>query len=194
MNIYDFDGTIYEGDSCRDIVKYGLKYHFFITLRSLIKASKLNKEYKKGNISFDKVKEALLSFLFEMKDRQAFIDKFVNTHLKNIKPFYKDIQTENDVIVTASYELWIGLFAEKLGIKHVIATKTDENGHIIGTNCKRKEKVRRVKEMFPNKTIENCYSDSSADIPVLELGKKAYVVEGNELILYKKGYNFKYNK
>ena len=194
MNIYDFDGTIYEGDSCVDIIKYGLRCHFLITIKSLFKAIKLNKDYKKGNIKFDVVKEALLSFIFKIKNREAFIEKFVNTHIKNIKPYYKKIQTENDVIATASYELWISVFAERLGIKYVIATKTDEDGHIIGGNCKREEKVKRIKEMFPNKTIENCYSDSSVDIPMLELGKKAYVVEGNELVLYKKGYNFKFNK
>ena len=44
MNIYDFDGTIYNGDSCRDIVKYGLKKHPFITLKALKAAKKLNKE------------------------------------------------------------------------------------------------------------------------------------------------------
>ena len=33
MNIYDFDGTIYDGDSCRDIVKYGLKKHPILTLK-----------------------------------------------------------------------------------------------------------------------------------------------------------------
>ena len=54
MNIYDFDGTIYNGDSCKDIIKYGMKKHPFITMKALKKAKKLNKEYKQGLVSFIK--------------------------------------------------------------------------------------------------------------------------------------------
>ena len=194
MNLYDFDNTIYNGDSCEDLVIYGLKKHPIITLNSLMKANKLNKEYKKGLIEFEKVKEVLLSFIFKIDDYDSFINEFVLTHMKNIKSWYKKFQTENDILATASYELWIKKFADKLGIKYVIATKTDEHGHIIGKNCKSEEKVKRIKELFPGKDFICSYSDSSADIPILELSKEAYVVEGSTLIPYKKGYKFKNHK
>ena len=194
MNIYDFDDTIYDGDTSTDLVKWGLRKHPIITLKSLLKAYKLNKEYKKGKIPFERVKEVLLSFIFKTKDTNEFIKSFVKKHMKNIKPWYKDIQTENDIIATASYEIWINAFAKELGIKYVIGTKVDENGNIIGKNCKREEKVVRLKEAFPKAEFNNSYSDSSVDIPILELSKKAYVVEGNNLIPYKKGYKFKNNK
>ena len=66
MNIYDFDGTIYNGDSCRDIVIYGLKKYPKKTFASLKKARELNKDYKSGLINFEQVKEAMLSFIFEI--------------------------------------------------------------------------------------------------------------------------------
>ena len=194
MNIYDFDDTIYEGDTEVDIVKYGLKTHPILTIESLLKANKLNKDYKAGLIEFERVKEEMLSFIFKTGNTKNFIKKFVDTHMKNIKPWYKNRQTKKDIIATASYEIWINLFAENLGIKYVIGTKTDEEGHIIGNNCKRDEKVRRIKELFPKEDFLTAYSDSSVDIPILELAKESYVVEGNELKLYKKGYNFKNNK
>jgi HAD superfamily phosphoserine phosphatase-like hydrolase len=194
MNIYDFDGTIYEGDSCHDIVIFGLKHYPHLTLNSLIKAGVLRRKYKNGKISFKIVKENLLSFIFKIKNYKTFVNEFVNTHMCNIKPFYKEIQNENDIIVTASYELWINVFAKNLGVKYVIATKTDKNGNIIGDNCKGKEKVRRLLEEFKDKEFINAYSDSSVDIPILELAKNPYVVEGNKVLKYRKGYNFKNNK
>lgn len=191
MNLYDFDNTIYDGDTCKDIIMYGLKKHFLLTLKSLLKASKLNSKYKKNIIPFEEVKENMLSFIFSIDNYQDFIASFVKDHIDKIKPWYKDIQSENDIIVTASYEIWIKAFAEYLGINHVIATKTDDKGHIIGKNCKKEEKVKRIKEQFPHSKFKNAYSDSASDIPILELASNAYVVEGNELKDYKEGYKFK---
>ena len=194
MNIYDFDGTIYNGDSCRDIVKYGLKRHPFITLKALKAAKKLNREYEKGLVSFENVKETMLSFIFKIPNYPKFINKFVDSHMKKIKPFYNSRKTPNDVIATASYELWISLFARNLGIKYVVATRTDSDGHILGKNCKGVEKVNRIRQIFPEVPIACTYSDSSVDIPLLEMGNVAYVVEGNRLITYKRGFLFQNNK
>ena len=194
MNIYDFDGTIYNGDSCRDIVIYGLLHYPSIVLKSLKKARLLNEKYKKGYISFEEVKEALLSFIYKINNYPKFINSFVDSHMKKIKPFYLSRKSEADIIVTASYDLWIKQFAKRLGIKHVIATNTDSNGKIIGKNCKGEEKVKRIKELYSDTEILCAYGDSSKDIPVLKLAKTAYVVEGNKLFTYKKDYKFKNNK
>ena len=193
MNIYDFDDTIYDGNTCRDIVFYGIKKHPIITLKALLKANKLDKDYKKGLIPFERVKEAMLSFIFQIDNYPAFIKSFVSSHIKKIKPWYMSRKKDNDVIVTASYELWISEFAKLIGIRYVIGTKVDKDGRIIGKNCKGEEKVNRIKEIYPNGIINCSYSDSSADIPILELANVAYVVEGNNLIPYKSGYKFKNN-
>ena len=194
MNIYDFDNTIYEGDSCKDIVFYGLKKHPKLTLNALFKANKLNKQYKKGQIPFERVKETMLSFMFKINDTDRFIKSFVDSHIKKIKPWYLSRMKDTDVIVSASYELWLVEFAKKIGIRYVIGTKVDSEGKIIGNNCKREEKVRRLKEIYPNAIINSCFSDSSADIPLFELSNVSYVVEGNKIIPYKPGYKFKNNK
>ncbi len=191
MNIYDFDDTIYDGDTGIDIIKYSLIRHPFLTLRSLFKAAMLYKKYRNKEIELDLLKENLLKFVFQIKNHKEYINKFVESHMKNIKPWYKERQTDNDILATASYDLWIDLFAKNIGIKHVICTKTDDNGCIVGKNCKGEEKVIRLKKEYPKKKFVCAYSDSAADIPILELADKAYVVEGNELLKYKKGFNFK---
>lgn len=46
---------------------YGFKKHPFLVLKALKKAKKLQNDYKRGVIEFERVKEAMLSFIFEIK-------------------------------------------------------------------------------------------------------------------------------
>ena len=194
MNIYDFDGTIYKGDSCKDIVKYGLFHYPSLTYKALKNARKKKKDYDNNLVPFEVVKQELLSFIFKIPNYPKFIEDFVSSHMKKIKPFYLSRKTENDVILSASYDLWVKEFARKLGIKYVIATRVNSDGEIIGKNCKGEEKVRRFKEVYPNAIVSSAFSDSSVDIPMLELCITAFVVEGNKFSTYRKGYKFKNNK
>lgn len=189
MNVYDFDDTIYDGDTNRDLMKYSFKKHPFLVIKSLLKTIIPFIKYKMKKIPFERVKEVMLSFLFELDDTEKYIKSFVKDHMKNIKSWYK--VNKNDVILSASYYLWISEFAKELGVKHVIATNTDENGKIVGKNCKKQEKVNRLKEKFSLDKIETAYGDSACDMYVLNVAKKGFVVEGNELKTYKKGYKFK---
>lgn len=191
MNIYDFDDTIYNGDTNRDIILYSFKKHPFKVIKALKKTKKLERDYKRGLITFERVKEAMLSFLFEIDDLDGYIEKFVSSHMKNIKPWYLSRKSDYDIVISASYELWIIPFCKKLGIRYVLATKTDKEGHIIGKNCKGEEKVKRLASTIPNAQIVTSYSDSESDLPILNLAKTAYVVEGNKLIPYVRGYKFK---
>lgn len=191
MNIYDFDNTIYNGDTNKDILLYSFKKHPFKVIKALNKTKKLERDYKRGLITFERVKESMLSFLFEIDDLNGYIEKFVSSHMKNIKPWYLSRKTDYDIVISASYELWIIPFCKKLGIKYVLATKTDKDGHIIGKNCKGEEKVKRLASTIPNAQIITSYSDSESDLPILNIAKTAYVVEGNKLIPYVKGYKFK---
>lgn len=191
MNIYDFDDTIYTGDTMIDILKYSIVRHPFLVLSSILKTIKYYLRYKNKKAPFENVKENLLSFLFKIKNREEYINKFIESKKHKIKKWYLENQKEDDIIISASYELWIKPFCNKIGIKNVIATITDENGKILGKNCKREEKVRRLYEEFPNIKVNESYSDSKTDIPMLEIAKKPFIVEKNNLIEYTKDYIFK---
>ena len=36
MNVYDFDDTIYDGDTNRDLMKYSFKRHPFLVIKALL--------------------------------------------------------------------------------------------------------------------------------------------------------------
>ena len=191
MNIYDLYYSKLFYKTNRDILLYSFKRHPFKVMKALKRTKKLEKEYKRGMVSFERVKEAMLSFLFQIDDLDKYIEGFVNSHMKNIKPWYLSRKSDYDIVISASYELWIVPFCRKLGIKYIIATKTDKDGNIIGRNCKGQEKLKRLTLIIPNAQIVTSYSDSESDLPILEVAKTAYVVEGNKLIPYTRGYKFK---
>ena len=135
-------------------------------------------------------REEVISAMRELNPDAEFIDSFIDSHIKNIKPWYKSQQKENDTIISASYDLWINPFCERLGIKNIICTKVDDKGKIIGENCKGEEKVKRFREEFPNVEVLESYSDSSTDIPMLLLAKKPFIVDGNKIKPYSEGSYF----
>ena len=72
-----------------------------------------------------------------------------------------------------------------------ILVSEEDMGRVIGKNCKGEEKIKEFKKLFPNEKVECAYSDSHVDIPMLEYARRAFVVEDDELIPYKKDYKFK---
>lgn len=191
MNMYDFDGTIYNGDSGADFLKYSFKRKPFIVSWSLIKGSFKYLKYKRGKIEFKEVKETLFSFVSHINNFDKFIKKFVKKHKKNIKKFYLDQRRKDDFIITASLDFYVKPLCHSVGIKRVVATKYDvEKGKIIGNNCKGLEKERIVTKMF-NKKFSNFYTDSKNDIPLIKYAENTYIVKKEKLEKYDENYKFK---
>lgn len=183
MNIYDFDETIFDGDSSVCFIKYSLCHHPGKVLIAFFKS--LGKMIKKilGKSSFGEVKGALFSFVKDIKDFDDYMDKYVAKYVHRIKPYYFNNQKESDVIISASFEFIVKPLCDKLNIKNVIATKYDvKTGNIIGENCKSEEKVKRFREVYKKAEVLEAYSDSLTDVPMLKLAKKAYLVKGYELV------------
>lgn len=181
MNVYDFDGTIYSGDSTID-------FFVFCLLRRPRVLCAFGKQitgvakYKVGKISKTEFKETFFSFLLYLKDTETLIEQFWQKNEKKIKQWYIENKRENDVIISASPEFLLLPMKEKLGVHEIIATRVDINtGKIKGFNCRGEEKIRRFNEKYRLNDIENFYSDSDADIPLAGIAKKAYKVKKNRI-------------
>lgn len=181
MNTYDFDKTIYDGDSTRDFYLFCLKRHKGIikTFPALIFAVTKFYVFKRGTkTDFKQVMYRFLRYV----DINTDLRDFWKTHKDNIKDWYYKQQKEDDVIISASPEFLLKPICKELGIKYLMASDVDpKTGIYTGINCHGKEKVRRFYEMFPDGKIDEFYSDSYSDSPLAEISKKAFLVKGNEL-------------
>ena len=177
MNVYDFDQTIYHGDSTVDFYFYCLR-HKPLMLRSV--PGTIGGFALYGAKLWDK----MYRFLTAIGDSEQVVQEFWRTHIRNIKPWYiEKTRREDDVIISASPEFLLKPACEQLGIKYLMASRVDAHtGKYTGVNCWGEEKVRRFREVFGDAQIETFYSDSLSDTPLAREAKTAWIVRGDELV------------
>ena len=182
MNVYDFDGTIYDGDSTLDFYKFCLKKHPNIIFLLPVQLGSFFL-YKLNLIDKTRFKELFFCFLKKLKSVDDDVILFWNLHENSIKNWYKEQQQWDDVVISASPKFLLQEICNRLKIRFLIATKIDKKtGLLTGKNCFGKEKVKRFYQVFPDGRIKNFYSDSYSDLPLARVADFSYVVKKNEIV------------
>ena len=184
MNVYDFDKTIYDGDSTMDFYLFCLKRHkgIFHLAFPLVKGAV---RYYVLNIGTKTImKENMYRFLTKI-DSEKDISDFWKINRSKIKLWYLKQQKPDDLVISASPYFLLKPICDYLGIKHLIASRVDvKTGKYTGENCHGDEKVKMFKEQYGSE-IDEFYSDSHNDEPLAKMSKKAFYVKGNELTEWK---------
>lgn len=181
MNVYDFDKTIYDGDSTLD-------FYFFCLKKKPTIAIKLPMQvlgfimYKLKKINKVQFKEKFFLFLNDIPNIEEYVRCFWNENDKKIKKWYIEQYEENDLIVSASPYFLLQEGCRRLNIKHLIASEVDPNtGKFNSDNCYGINKLERFNEVYPSETINQFYSDCYSDTPLAEKAKQAYIVNKNNV-------------
>jgi len=176
MNVYDFDHTIYDGDSSVDFCCFYLIRHLSLLL-CLPVLSFAVIGIKLGFLSVKRGKEMFFCFLKLRPPNQDDIMDFWKTHSHKMTSWYLEHQQPDDLIISASPEFLLQPFVEGVLKKKVIATKVDtHSGKIHGENCKGKEKAQLFFEQYPLGRIDRFYSDSLSDAYLANLAICAFLV------------------
>lgn len=186
MNVYDFDNTIYAGDSTLDFYYYCLKKEpSILKVLPLQISAAIRFKFKKYTKT--EFKEKFYCFLPLLKDPETLLENFWEIHYNKIKHFYLQQKLDNDVIISASPDFLLTPICKKLKIIHLIASKVDvSSGKYTGLNCYGKEKLKRFQEYFSTSEIDNFYSDSLSDTPIANCAKHAFLVKNNSIKKWKK--------
>lgn len=185
MNVYDFDNTVYKGESALQFFFFYIKRDPYL-LRYLPKVMRALVKYKAGKVTVEQALSEYAPFVEEyfrkIPDLRADAVVFWNEHEKNVKPFYKELQREDDVFVTASPINTMREICDRLGVKHCVGSVIDEKTGKITRLCMRSHKVPAFLEAFPGANIDNFYTDSPKnDAPLIELAEHAFIVKGNKI-------------
>lgn len=185
MNAYDFDDTIYRGDS---------SLHFFVfylrkepgLVRYLPTVVKILSDYHKEKIQFGDITARFGDVFKEYfsthnVDFDQVAKEFWDKHEKRIKPFYKEIQKEDDLIITASPSFMAEEICRRLGIKHCLSTDFDTKTGEFRRACFREKKIDFLLEAFPDGQIEDFYTDSMNDKFLFPYAKRVFMVKGNKI-------------
>ncbi len=183
MNVYDFDKTIYAGDSTIDFYLYCLRKRPKLITRAFTQAYDLSL-YTLKRIDTNAFKSRFFSFLKNLDHLQELVSDFWVCNDHKIKQWYLNQKEATDVVVSASPKFLLEPICKKLGIG-LIATDVDiYTGQLRGCNCKGKEKVRRFQAQYPDAIIHKFYSDSNSDAPLARLAREAFLVSGNKISLW----------
>lgn len=181
MNCYDFDKTIYKGDSTTRFVLFLFNRHpKTICLLPGIALAGIQLLFGKRTLT--EFKQSLFKVFRLIPDIYGEVDAFWKINGNRIKKWYLKEHREDDVVISGSPKFLIAPICKRIGISRVIGTIADpKNGELIGENCGGEEKVRRFYEKFPNAAIERFYSDSMKDLPLAQIAEHAYMVKGEKI-------------
>ena len=180
LNIYDFDKTIYHGDSSFDFFKFSLMKHkknFLKLPRILWRGLK----FKLHILPKKEFKSTVFSIVQNTSSLQNDVEEFWNRNEHKIKKFYLANKKEDDLIISASPEFLLKPICERLQVS-LIATNVDtKTGELIGENCHGAEKVKRLDSKYHVSSCDEFYSDSLCDDPLAQIAQKAFLVKGEKL-------------
>ena len=175
---YDFDKTIYDGDSSTDFFVFMLLHRpylllfapYFLVVLAL---------YAIKIVSKKKVKELLFFYIpWHKKSLSKLVNKFWEKHANKIFDWYSFQKKEDDIIISASLTFLLEPIMNMLSIKNWISTKyIVETGKIDGENCYGNEKLVQFKKKLKNQELEAFYSDSLSDLPMMKYARTAYLVK-----------------
>jgi HAD superfamily hydrolase (TIGR01490 family) len=187
--VFDFDGTITTDDVFIKFIRFvkgsPLFYLGFVLYSPYLLAFKL------GLYPNWKVKQKLFSFFFkgvplstfniwckEFHEHSLYLirpeaETFINHHLEN---------GDSVVVISANFVNKVQPFAEQLGITQLLCTEieTDDSGCLTGRfsspNCYGEEKVRRLLELYPERSKYHLvvYGDSKGDEALLNFADEGF--------------------
>lgn len=175
MNVYDFDGTLYDTDCSISFGFWCMNHHpklwftyFPGIIMSFIK-------YKLKMIPNYRLQRELFRYLTLIDDFDEQIERYWDKNEKRIAPWYLAQRKPDDLIISASPICIIEPIAQRLGVRAVGTDYNRTYGVFLDNLMYAKEKVRYlVDHGFPK--IDNFYSDSLADTPLALCAEKAYLV------------------
>lgn len=181
MNVYDFDKTIYSGDSSLDFYLFCLKSKPSLVRYIPFQLFWLTK-YMLGLCDKVSFKENFFSFVRDINTKYA-VERFWDKNISKVRPWYIKQKSKTDIIVSASPEFLVSSCMKRFSVGNCICTVvSEEDGTFLTPNCYGAEKLKRFKELYDIFNIDSFYSDSLSDRVMAKNSKKAYLVNRNHII------------
>ena len=187
LYLFDFDGTLTYKDTMFLYLKFYNSMKFYV---QFVKHIPLFVLLKLKLADAEKVKKSFISSILKGESRtkiekksQSFFEKYQDEIFRvNALKFINNIdrtQTES-YIVSASLDIWVKPFAEKLEMKLLSTRAEFKNdiftGNFIGKNCNGPEKVKRIIETVNERKFDKiiAFGDTSGDREMLSWADESH--------------------
>lgn len=179
MDVYDFDGTLYKGDSTRDFLLWCLRRYPSVALTLPKTAAMALACFGAGAVDKTTFKSALYRFLPRVPFIEQEVARFWEANEARIEGPCNP--QPGDLVISAGPEFLLRDVCAKRGLKLIASQVDPYSGKTLGPNCSNDEKVRRFRQAFPEEAINDFYSDSHNDDPLANMAKRAFLVKDGAL-------------
>lgn len=179
MNVYDFDETIFEGDS---------EVRFFNYLGTLPQYKSVKAKFrfieffskKLGWIDRTVARQWQYSFLKKVDDIDSLLEDYWNQAEKYVKKWYLEVKQPDDIIASGTPEFLMLPILKRLGLKDIVATDMDKKtGKITGHFAIEQYKLEYFKaKNYDASKIDKFYSDAYSDHFLADIAKEAWFIHG----------------
>lgn len=188
LSVFDFDGTLTYHDTFIPFLRFTFgKYRFS---RKIIRLVLPTLQCARRKLTRDELKEVLIRTFLTGVDEMWLREKaqqFCESHWSKlmrpsgVSAVAAEIQQGAEVtICSASPSLVLKPFAERLGIK-LISTELEIidgklTGRIVGHNCRREEKVKRLEQVYGDLSQYHlrAWGDTRGDFELLQAAQDAH--------------------
>jgi putative flippase GtrA len=109
--------------------------------------------------------------------------RFWERNRAKLKPWYLAQRRDSDIIISASPEFLLEpLVCGYLGARLIASRLNPLTGKFDGRNCYGEEKSARLRALYPDAVIDDFYSDSLSDAPLVEKAERGFMVKENRII------------
>ena len=185
MKVFDFDNTIYKGESSIDFSFYMIRHNKKI-LRYVPTILLSLAGYKLCLLKKEKLESIINDFLFGVLDGTESITTYVghfwesHAHMLNKKILHM-VEPE-DVIISASPILLIQGIQEMINTENIIGTEIDlEQKKVTWFNFG-DNKVKRYRSLYGDLKIDVFYTDSYNDKDMMDIAQKVYIVKKGNIL------------
>ena len=136
---------------------------------------------KKGKMPDYLMRRKFFGFLTMIDDFDVQIERYWNKNEKKIAAWYLAQKKPDDLIISASPSCIIGPIAKRLGVNYIATEYDREFGVLVNNLMYAKEKAKYIIDHgFP--VIEQFYSDSLSDLPMMALAARGYLVKNGAVV------------
>ena len=185
MNAYDFDNTIYDGESTFDFFVFCLRKDIKLIKFLPIALFRLI-QYKLNLLKIEEIyntAEKIINYFFANSSLcfETLAKEFWHKNYKKLKKNFLNMLNEDDLIITGCPDFLINYIKEDLKVKNIISTEFDVKKRKISFICFGENKVKAFSKRYQNKTIKKFYTDSLSDVPFMKLSEEVYFVNKDRI-------------
>ena len=180
VKVFDFDNTIYKGESSIDFSFYMIRHNKKI-LRYVPTILLSLAGYKLCLLKKEKLESIINDFLFGVLDGTesipAYVGQFWKGHAHKLNKRILRMVEPEDVIISASPILLIQGIRKMINTENIVGTEIDlEQKRVTWFNFG-DNKVKRYRALYGDRKIDAFYTDSYNDKDLMDIAEKVYIIK-----------------